>query len=642
MRKFIASVFGLIILYSCSDQEIENTSFSNPADDIKLEVNLNDNGELVYRVSYKDKGILEESKLGLSRKDSDFSKNLKIIEVSDKEEVSEDYKLFHGKQSEISYTANQYTLKVENEDQKQMEIDFHLGENSLGFRYRFPEGESGVKIINEEKTTFNFTSEARGWLQPMSKAKTGWAETNPSYEENYKMNIPLNTKPEIGEGWVYPALIKEGETWILISETAPNRNFSASRLKSEGNALKVSFPQEEEVFPGGELLPSAELPLESPWRTLAFGNLENVVSNTIVTDLAEPTKQEETDYIKPGLASWSWALLKDESVNYDTTKEFIDYAADMNWAYCLIDVNWDENIGWERMQELVDYAGEKSVKLLLWYNSSGDWNSTPYTPKGKLLTKESRENQFKKLKEIGVAGVKIDFFGGDGQSVIDYYHDILEDAAKHKLLVNFHGATLPRGWHRTYPNLMTVEAVKGHEFITFEQENANLAPAHATMLPFSRNVYDPMDFTPMVLDTIPGINRLSTPAFELTLPVLFTSGIQHIAETPAGMEKQPEFVIEYLRDIPVQWDESKLIEGYPGQDVIMARRKDKTWHIVGINGEAESKEFEFSLDFIEDAESAYLITDGEEGFVKEEIEVDDPLKLSVKPYGGFVVKIQNN
>ncbi len=639
MKIFIPLALVLFIFSSCSDQELENVNFNNPSESIDLEVDVNDTGELVYKVFYNEKNILQESKLGLVRKDSDFSKNLKIIEVSEKEEVSDDYTLLHGKQSEISYKANQYTLTVENEDQQQMEIDFHLGENSLGFRYRFPKGETGSKIISEEKTTFNFSSGARGWLQPMSKAKTGWSETNPSYEEYYKMNIPLETQPEIGEGWVYPALVKEEDNWVLISETAPNRNFSATRLKSEGNALKVSFPQKEEVFPGGELLPNGELPLESPWRTLAFGNLEKVVNNTIVTDLAVPAKQSETDYIKPGMASWSWALLKDASVNYDTTQEFIDYAAEMNWSYCLIDVNWDENIGWDRMKELADYANEKSIKLLVWYNSSGDWNSTPYTPKGKLLTAESRENQFRKLKKIGIAGVKIDFFGGDGQSMISYYHDILEDAAKHKLLVNFHGATLPRGWHRTYPNLMTIEAVKGHEFMTFEQENADLAPAHAAMLPFSRNVYDPMDFTPMVLDTIPNINRLSTPTFELALPVLFTSGIQHIAETPAGMEKQPEFVKEYLRDIPVQWDESKLVEGYPGQDVIMARRKGNTWHIVGINGEDKAKDFQLSLDFIDNASSAYLIKDGKDDFVKEQIEIQEPFEISVQPYGGFVIKI---
>ena len=297
------------------------------------------------------------------------------------------------------------------------------------------------------------------------------------------------------------------DNWVLISETNVHRNYCGSKLQfdEELEALRVTFPQEEERFPGGELYPNGNLPMMSPWRTLAVGQLGNIVENTLGTDLAAPAITAKVDYVKSGLSSWSWVLLKDDFTNYETSRKFIDYAAAMHWPYCLIDADWDWKIGYEKMQELVDYAAEKKVKILLWYNSSGDWNSTTYTPKSKLVDPQDRKKEFARLQQMGVAGCKIDFFGGDGQSMIAYYHDILKDAADHDLMVNFHGATLPRGWHRTYPNLMTVEAIKGEEFITFEQVNADRQPSHCAVIPFTRNVYDPMDFTPMVLDSIPNI-----------------------------------------------------------------------------------------------------------------------------------------
>ena len=158
----------------------------------------------------------------------------------------------------------------------------------------------------------------------------------------------------------------------------------------------------------------------------------------------------------------------------------------MHWQYALVDADWDRKIGYARMQELVDYGATKNVGVLAWYNSSGAWNTTVYTPKGALLTHAQRVTEFARLAKMGIKGVKIDFFAGDGQSMIAYYIGILEDAARAGLLVNFHGATLPRGWTRTYPNLMTAEGVRGLEFTTFTQADQDAVVRHAAMLPFTR------------------------------------------------------------------------------------------------------------------------------------------------------------
>jgi hypothetical protein len=261
-----------------------------------------------------------------------------------------------------------------------------------------------------------------------------------------------------------------------------------------------------------------------------------------------------------------------------------------------------------------------------------------------MLTHESRVQEFERLKAMGVKGLKIDFFGGDGRPVIAYYHDILADAAPYGFLINFHGATLPRGWQRTYPHLMTAEAIRGEEYITFQQKDADQQPTHSAMLPFTRNLFDPMDFTPVVLDTInKKIKRRTTSTFELALSVLFTSGIQHYAEIPEGLAKTPDYVRDFLKRVPSVWDDTKFIDGYPGKFVVLARKGDGRVYVAGINAEAAEKTF--SLDLSQMPANGTLITDGDGGnlsFRREAVKLSATRKLDItlKPNGGFVLELK--
>ncbi|MFV8268872.1 glycoside hydrolase family 97 catalytic domain-containing protein [Flavobacterium sp. GT2N3] len=639
MRKIVLIAFLALSLTSFVSKPI-GYSFVNSNKTIKIEFSLNSKKTPSYKVFSKNKLVINTSDLGIIREDANFYTDLKIVAVSKSKPIQSNYSMLQGKRKKIAYSANQYTVSLQNKKGEAMDIIFQISHDGIALRYHFPETSTTIKKIVEEKTTYNFDTTTKAWLQPMSKAKTGWKETNPSYEEHYAMGVPVNTKPSIGEGWVYPALFQANDTWVLISETGLQANYCGSRLvyNDTAKAMQVTFPQKEEIFPNGALNPESVLPWYTPWRIITIGSLKTITESTMGTDLADPSTVADPSFIKSGIASWSWVLLKDESVNYETTRKFIDYAAAMNWPYCLIDADWDTRIGDEKMKELSAYAKGKKVKLLVWYNSSGSWNSTEYHPKSKLITHADRVREFTRLNEMGIAGIKVDFFGGDGQSMIAYYHDMLTDAAAHKLVINLHGATLPRGWQRTYPNLLTTEAVKGYEYITFFQDIADLAPTHCAMLPFARNVFDPMDFTPMVLDSIPNITRKTTPAFELALPVLFLSGIQHIAETPDGMAKMPAYVVDYLKDIPTNWDDSKFIAGYPGKYIIMARKKDNTWHIVGINGETTAKEIEIDLSFVTNSKG-FSIAEDENGFQQKTVSKSTKLKVTMKPHGGFVVKI---
>lgn len=638
-KAFLNTLAGMLLLIAaCSNRQ--DLNISSPDGSLRVQLEPAE-GQLHYHITRNGDTVLRDSRLGLAREDGDFSRGLRLVSVSEAEPVSDTYRLLSFKQKENTYKANRKTFLFENAGGEQMEVIFQVSDDGAAFRYHFPGSSPEIKRIRKELSSFRFPAGTKAWLQPMSEAKSGWSRTNPSYEEFYQKEIDAGTPAPGKAGWVFPALFRSGENWVLITETAPDHDYCAARLHPESPEREyfIGFPQEPEVFPGGALNPESGLPWYTPWRILAIGSLKTITESTLGTDLAAGSISLDTTFIRPGRASWSWALLKDESVNYRTQKQFIDYAADMGWEYCLVDVNWDEQIGYDRIRELADYAASRNVGLILWYNSSGEWNDTKYTPKSRLLSPEGRQKEFALLREIGIKGIKVDFFGGDGQSMIGYYQDILEDAAQYQLLVNFHGATLPRGWQRTYPHLMTVEAIRGFEFVTFEQENADEQPVHCTVIPFTRNVFDPMDFTPTALHKIPGIQRRTTGGFELALPVLFVSGIQHFAETPEGMSHMPDYVKAFLREVPAAWDETRFIDGYPGKLAVIARRSGTRWYVAGINGEDREKQLSLNLSFLEDRGQGTLISDGEEedSFLQEKIASQKATPVTLKPHGGFVM-----
>ena len=646
MKKisFAIIIAQLLVFASCnSSEETEKPKLTSPDKKIILEVNKAENNGLTYTIKYNDSIVLKPSVLGLILEDTDFTTNLSISSVSEITQVEDKYEMPHGKRKSCIYSGNEQTFHIENKDGKKMDIIFRVSDEGVAFRYFLPNTNGDLRKVTQENTTFQFDESTRAWLQPMAKAQTGWANTNPSYEEQYQMDIPANTPSPTEAGWIYPALFKQNETWLLITEAGMDGNYCATRLSptSPNYQYTVTFPQEPEVYTDGALKPQSKKDFYSPWRIIAIGDLANIVNSSLGTDFAAPSTETNNSFVKPGQASWSWGMLKDGSILYDIQKEFIDLAADMNYEYCLVDVNWDTRIGYEKIKELVDYAAPKNVGVLLWYNSSGDWNETNYTPKSKLLTHESRIEEFRKISELGIKGVKIDFFAGDGKSIIQYYIDILNDALETNLLVNFHGCTLPRGLHRTYPNLMTMESIKGFEFITFGQETADLAASHCAMLPFTRNAFDPMDFTPMCFTEIPGIERKTSNAFELALPVLFLSGIQHLVETPKGMETVPEYVKEFISNLPNQWDDTQYIDGFPGKYVVIARKAGNNWYIAGING--EEKEKEINLDLSAFGKVGILITDGDDNrsFKNTEINLtdDQTLPITLNGNGGFIIKI---
>lgn len=644
MRKMMLS--ACVVLFTAWGLQAAPKKFElkSPDGSIQLSVSLNKNAELEYQVSKNGEVVIQPSQLGI-KGDQSFTKGLKISKLEKAKRISQSYSSPAEKRAQRSFTANGRDMIVKNKAGKKLRVEFAVSDEGVAFRYLY-DSKTAV-AVRGEKTSFKFDAQTRAWLHPHADAQTGWANTQPSYEEQYQYNVPVGFPAPLKAGWSFPALFNTGKYWVLLSESGLTPNYVGTRLakNSPNGEYFIEFPQKRETIHEDhpEYVVSANV--VSPWRLIVIGSLADVVESQMVTDFS-PEADASIDYswVKPGISSWSWGQLKDNFTVYPVQKLFIEYSSKMKWDYCLVDADWDRKIGYDSIQMLVDLGKELNVGVLLWYNSSGRWNTTPYTPKHKLVDRDARRAEFKRIHEMGVKGVKVDFWPGDGQSTIQYYYDMMKDAAEFKLLLNFHGTTVPRGWSRTFPHLMTMESIRGYEFMTFEQSDADMGPKHMNMAPYARNVVGPMDFTPVAFGEMIGKQRRTWNGFELGLTVVFQSGIQHFVEVPESMYKQPDYVQDYMRRVPRTWDDVVLLDGYPGKYTVMARRSGSSWFIGGINGETEARELTLDLSRLKVADRELtILTDGSHSreFSQQQAQIaGGKMKISMKALGGFVTVIE--
>lgn len=321
-------------------------------------------------------------------------------------------------------------------------------------------------------------------------------------------------------------------------------------------------------------------------------------------------------------------------------------AAELHLPYVLIDWEWDVMENGGTIDDALRYADSKGVRVLLWYNSSTAWASPEAGPLFRLNKPEDRDREYAMLNKKGVAGVKIDFFAGDTQETMNYCIDLLEDAAKYHLLVNFHGATIPRGWQRTYPNFMSAEGVYGAEWYNNKPVLTDKAAAHNATSPFTRNVVGPMDYTPCTFSDSQH-PHITTHAHELALSVVFESALQHWADRPESYLSQLEAVRQFMGELPTAWDDTRLLSGYPGESVVMARRKGDVWYVGGLNGTDHSNALVMDWSFL--PEGTYRVTtfaDGVSAGQPWNISVDEvenghlPTACQCNARGGFVVRVK--
>ena len=605
MKHYKSAILMAFAMVVASSAVAEEKTLQSP--DGRMSVTISDEGgKPVYQIRRGDVTFLEKSPLGVKLNFIDMTEGL-TMKACDVRDVKDEYDLKTTKQSHITYEATEGVCQFDKGGYR-MDIIFRVSNRDVAYRYKFyPKkgrgGETLVAVVESEASGFVLPEGTTTFLCPQSKPMGGFARTSPSYETSYTLDEPVG-KNGWGEGYSFPCLFKvpsvatksqpTGQGWVLISETGTDGGYVACRLLNDGGAkYKIGFPQQGEMNGVGSTTPAVQLPSETPWRTITCGEtLQNIVETTIANDLVQPKYKASKDYTY-GKGSWSWIIGMDSSCNFDEQKRYIDFSAAMGWRSVLIDALWDKQIGYERMAELARYAKSKGVGLFLWYNSNGRWNDAPQSPLNKMDRSSARRQEMAWMQKNGILGIKVDFFGGDKQQMMQLYEDILTDANDFGIQCIFHGCTLPRGWERMYPNYVASEAVLASENLHFGQGACDAEAFNGCIHPFIRNTVGSMDFGGSTLnkfynaDNQHGTVRRTSDVYALATAVLFQSSVQHFAMAPNNMTDAPAWAVDFMKAVPTTWDEVKFIDGYPGKYVILARRCGDKWFVVGINADKQ-------------------------------------------------------
>lgn len=607
---------------------------------------------LAQEVKAGDYIVMSAADFGLTTNLRSWDATSKVVNATAPVKIKEEYTMPTGKKKHCSNEGTECVYTIENGSSDQLLLTLRHYKDGYAFRYTIKNLREGEQVT-AENTTFHVPSAAKRWLQQYN---------GPGYEHFFPL-CEGGVSPEGAQitRWGYPALFEITEptvvkhknidgTYILVSDSYdPKTACSGSILTNttdDRNTYHVTLLGAESASTGAEW--------NSAWHVMITGSLADVVESTLVTDVA-PAPTGDFSWVMPGVSSWVYWANNHGSQDYNILKEYVDLAVDMQWPYTLVDAEWDVMRNGD-IKGICDYAVSHGVKPMIWYNSTTNWTgSSAPTPQGLLNNPDSCDAEFAKIASWGVKGVKIDFFREDWSETTAYYYNLLQAAAKHHLLVNFHGGTIPHGWQRTYPNVITCEGVYGAEWYNNNGIMTGKAAAHNATLPFTRNIIGPMDYTPGTFSDSQH-PHLTTSGHELALPFIFESGMQHMPDRPASYLKLNPIVRSLLKELPVTWDETRLISGYPGESIVIARRKSNTWYIAGINGTDDDRKLSLVklkelgikngvINFYCDNDNSQPAVFGNAPFMTYAMQIkskyDIPSNITCKPKGGFVLKITN-
>lgn len=625
---------------------------TSPDGRLVAEVSVDD-GVPHYQVMYDGQTAIAESSLGVVTNVGDYTRSMAISDEGEEKQITSVDNQEKIKQHSIHTDARERVITFTQDDKPVMALQLRVSNKDVAFRYMLmPHRGANSCVVTSENTAYRVADNALAFMAPQSKPMTGFARTAPSYETKYSLGEPVG-RNGWGFGYTFPCLFEvpnadaDKALWIMLSETGTDGGYVGCRLLGgNGGEYRIGFPQEGELNGWGSTSVQMPLPGYTPWRTITVGHTPaNIVESTVTWELVEPKYKASRNYADDyGKGMWSWIIGMDSSCNYDEQKRYIDFAAAMGYRSLLVDALWDVQIGRERIAELAKYGKERGVGLYLWYNSNGSWNDAPQSPKHIMNNGTRRKQEMKWMQEIGILGIKVDFFGGDKQPVMQLYEDILSDANDCGLMVIFHGCTLPRGWERMYPNFVASEAVLASENLHFSQGFCDTeARDCGAMYPFTRNTVASMDFGGSALNKYYNANnnrgsrRVTTDVYALATAVLFQSPVQHFALAPNNLTDAPAWAIDFMKAVPTTWDEIRYIDGYPGKYIIMARRSGDKWYIAGVNAMEQPLKQNISLPMFDAKSQVTLYQNGE---VKE-VKVSRKQTVSIEiPTNGGVVIVQ--
>ena len=616
----------------------------SPDGKIEFVTALSPAGELTYTVSRDGREVVKPSRLGLVKHGKDLGKDVTLKNI-ERKSIDDSYLLKSGKKLEAHDKCQQTIYTYQTPGGETFDLIVRVYDDGAAFRYSLHGNAAVTDTIDAEVTEFSVPVDGRAWIHPFD-----WNERHkPSYEQYSMNNIPVNSLPDHDRGWAFPMLFElpAGGDWMMITEAYLDGSYPATHVDNSGTdgCYRIRFPEADEPIIADDPRPASRYPINTPWRAIIVGSLADVFANQMVSALNPPCAIEDTSWIKPGRSAWSWWYDGWTVRDFESQKRYIDFCRSMGWEYSLVDAGWQRMDG-GGVDGLAEYAAKNGVGLWLWYHSGAGRDETSSTD-GRLMSDPSlRRAEMKRISDLGVKGIKVDFFDTDKQRIIALYPAILKDAADYGLMVDFHGATLPRGFERTYPNLMTTEAIRGAETLG-RAERCVRAAEHNATVPFTRNVVGSMDYTPVtfsfkVRQGLPAA-RMTSVAHQLALAVVFESGFQCFADRIEAYQALPELPQQLLKEVPAAWDESRLLAGYPSDYVVIARRKGDIWYIGGINGKDEVRQVSFNLPDECAGKEFTLITDGDgiDSFGYSGMKGDGrPVAVKMLGNGGFAAVIK--
>lgn len=593
------------------------------------------NGRYYYSVNKMIEGIesvvIQPSRIGLTTTTEDlasgFGQTDPAATIVEKDET---YTMPYGKHTTIRdhYIEVSFPLT---KGSSTLTVTMRVYDDGIGLRYGLNHGAS----IKEEQTQVMFPGNCTFW--------GNWP--NNTYEWDM-VELPRDRANETNATYSCPYTgVINDRIWVTVSEAGvfnEETPYCAGTLQFVGNYHSLRFK-------GGNKVKgiSFDQAFQTPWRAVVIGDsLNQMSSSDLIQNLNPPSRLDDISWVKPGKLAWSWwSSGGDSPVEYHTQKDYIDFAAENGWEYVCVDFGWalwDDSAA--KVKELCEYGAKKGVGIWLWYgvNNTGhsgykDSQGNPAYPYYSLLDEATIVREFERISGLGVKGVKVDYYESDTQETMKQMYLCTTIAAKNKLMVLFHGCTLPRGESRTYPNVISYEAVNGSEYYKWF---TSPSLENRVSYTFTRNVVGSADFTPT---GIPVLNSKATAGFALADVVTIESGLQHFAHSVYTYEGSS--ALPFLNDVPVVWDDMKVLDGRPMQFNVMARRSGNNWYIGASTISARKINIKLS-ELIDDdgLYNAYIFHDNADGSdlevtVQKGLTKNDVITQNLLANGGCAIKL---
>jgi alpha-glucosidase len=602
MKKLLIISLGFIVfsglVISCSSEK--NWQVKSPDGRIEILINPgdDDNPGIHFSVLFNQVQVLKECPFSLSFKNMPgLGRNL-VVSGSERKVIDENWERVWGKRKKVRNCCNELAIQLseKGERHRRLNIIFRAYNDGIAFRYNIPEQESISDFrLARENTLFNFPGDHKIWA-------THWNNFITSQEEEFKEELLSDLKMDDILGT--PLLIQvDTTTWAAILEA--NLTDWAGMCLSAGPGQNTVITRLAPLPSEPDIVVKSTAPRNSPWRVVMLADHPGrFIESDIIQNLNEPCALQDVSWIKPGKSAWDWwwsngyapDMKKKLGPDIESHKYFIDFASEMGWTYQLVDwfwygppfasfVTWVPNPESDitryteecNVPEIVKYANSKGVKTIIWLQ----WNHL----------NDQMDKAFPLYEKWGVAGVKVDFMNRNDQEMVNFYHRVVKKAAEHHLIVDFHGAYMPTGFERTWPNFITREGVLGNEYSKWSNR---ITPDHCLTLPFTRMLGGHMDFTPggFIHGTretfqageqtgLPYTMVMGTRCYQLAMLVVYESALQVICDSPFNYRKDPAG-LDFLKIVPTTWDETKVLDGKVGDYIIIARKSGSDWYVGGM------------------------------------------------------------